>query len=171
MKREFQIEKGFQIVVFFLMDFWWKFLKEVMINKNLIDLKEMTPKERESASKEDKAKDDLHYDNSIVFTTILGDPVGPGSDFEKVIEQRMHIPPSKQHDGLIVKEEMLFQLTIDFCNYFNRTYQKQGKDSLRFAINWLEDMRKHPEKHKTEWEMWEKTIEYVYSPGQKHLIF
>lgn len=39
MNREFPVEKGFQIVVFFLMDFWWKFLKNVMIDKGLISPK------------------------------------------------------------------------------------------------------------------------------------
>lgn len=131
----------------------------------------MTPQEWESAAEEDKIKDNLHYDNGIVFTTILGDPAGPGNDFQKVIEQRMNIPPIKQHDGLIVREDLLFQLVIDFCEYFNKGYQEQGKDSLRFAIDWLEDMRRQPEKHQIEWEMWEKTVEYVLSPGDKHLIF
>lgn len=142
-----------------------------MICNGLINPKKMTPQELESATAEDKVKDNLHYDNGVVFTTILGDPAGPGNDFQKVIEQRMNTPPMKQHDGLIVREDMLFQLAIDFCEYFNKRYLEQGKDSLRFAINWLEDMRKNPQDHKTEWNIWEKTIEYVYSPGDKHLIF
>ena len=171
MSREFPIEKGFQIVVFFLMDFWWNFIKNVMINKGLINPKKMTPQELESASEEDQVKDDLHYNNGIFFLAILGDPAGPGSYFQEVIEKRMNIPPLKQRGGLAVSEKLLFQLTIDFCEYFNKKFQEHGKDSLRFAINWLEDMRKHPDKHQTEWNIWDKTIEYVLSPGDKHLIF
>lgn len=171
MNREFKIEKGFQIAVFFLMEFWWKFLKGVMIDKGLINPKKLTPQERETAPQKDRVKDSLHYDNGLVFITILGDPVGPGNDFEKVIEKRMNIPPNKQHDGLVVNEDMLFQLVIDFCDYFNKPYQEQGKDSLRFAIHWLKDMRKHPSKHKTEWKIWEKVVDYVMVKGNKHLIF
>ena len=59
MDRAFPIEQGFQIVVFFLMDFWWKFLKDVMVEKGLINHKKMTPQERKLASGEDEMKDNL----------------------------------------------------------------------------------------------------------------
>lgn len=171
MKKEFAIEKGFQIVVFFLMDFWENFLKKEMVDKGLINQKKLNPKELESVTSKEKEKDDLHDDCHFVFATVCGDPAGPGSYFEEIIQQRMNIPPYKQHDGLIVEEDMLFQLAIDFCLYFNKKFEEYGKNSLNFAIKCLEDMRESPQLHKEEWNIWEKTIEYVYSPGNKHLIF
>ncbi|WP_420421825.1 hypothetical protein [Simkania sp.] len=176
MTRQFVMEKGFQIVIFFLMDFWQNFLKELMVEKNLITSAKLNPEKREQISAEDKIKDDLHDNYHFVFATVCGDPAGPGDYFEEVIEARMKIPPLKQHDGLTVSEEMLFQLAIDFCRYFNNKFDEycektERRGSLCFAIDWLEDMRRHPDKHKTEWKIWEKTIEYVLSPGDKHLIF
>jgi len=171
MKREFPIEKGFQIVVFFLMEFWEAFLKDVMVRKGLISPKEMTPQERKLLPKEQKEKDGLHYFNSIVFITYLGDPAGPGNDFKEVVKGRLNIDPLDQRYGTIIDESMFFQLTIDFCKYYNREYQEREEDYLRFAIDWLEDMRNHPEKHKIEWKIWEKTVDYVLSSGDKHLIF
>ncbi|MCP5506523.1 MAG: hypothetical protein H7A38_06540 [Chlamydiales bacterium] len=171
MKRTFPIEKGFQVVVFFLMDFWWKFLKDEMVKRGLINHKKMTPQERESASDEDKAKDNLLYDNGIVFTTILADPSGPGNSFKEVIRKKLGITPIDQSYGMLIDEDTLFQLSIDFCCYYNRGYQKKGKDPLRFAIVRLENMRKNPQLHEEEWNIWEKAIQYVNSPGDKHLIF
>lgn len=172
MTRQFVMEKGFQIIVFFLMDFWENYLKGLMVEKNLIAHEKLYPLEREQALPEDKIKDDLQDNYHLVFLTIPGDPAGPGDYFEEIIEARMKIPPLKQHDGLIVSEDMLFQLTIDYCHYFNEKFVQNDRNfSLDFAIDWLEDMRRHPDKHKTEWKIWEQTIEYVFSPGDKHLIF
>lgn len=176
MTRQFLIEKGFQVVVFFLMDFWRNFLKNLMVEKELITEEKLSPKERELASPEEKIKDDLHDNYHLAFVTVLDDPAGPGDYFEEIIEARLKIPPLKQHDGLIVSEETLFQFSIDYCNYFNKKFEQTSTQinhvlSLSFAIDWLEDMRRHPDKHKTEWEIWKKTIEYVLSPGDKHLIF
>ncbi len=142
-----------------------------MVNKGLINPKEATPQEREVLSKEEKEKDDLHYFNSIVFITYLGDPAGPGNDFKEVVQKRLNIAPLDQRYGTIIDESTFFQLTIDFCNYYNREYQERGEDYLRFAIDWLEDMQANPGKHQKEWDMWGKTVEYVLSPGDKHLIF
>ncbi|MCB1067227.1 MAG: hypothetical protein KDK56_03485 [Simkania sp.] len=147
-----------------------------MIEKGLINPEILNPQEFEKASPTAKIKDNIYDGNHFVFATVCSDPAGPGDYFEEVIEARMKIPPLKQHDGLIVSEEMLFQLAIDFCRYFNDKFDEYGertkrRDSLGFAIGWLEDMRHYPDKHKAEWKIWEKTIEYVLSPGDKHLIF
>ncbi|MCP5505035.1 MAG: hypothetical protein H7A41_07780 [Chlamydiales bacterium] len=176
MKRTFPIEKGFQVVIFFLIEFWLSFLKDIMITRGIINREKLTPNDFEKASAEDQKKDSILAGNNFVFSTVCGDPAGPGDYFEEVVEKRMNISSTKQHQGLIINEELLFQLAIDFCCYFNDKFERYGKKckrkgSLNFTINWLEDMRKHPENHKTEWEIWEKTIEYVNSPGDKHLIF
>ena len=169
MNREFSVEDGFQIVMIFLRDLWWKFLKNLMINKGIINQEEMSREEREVASVDDKIKDVLHFHNSLFFLTVCD---GTSDDyFEKVIEKKMKIPPIKQHGGLIVKEDILFQLANDFCDYFNRRYQEQKKDSLRFAIKWLEDMRKNPKAHKIEWDLWNQTIIDVTENGQKSFSF
>jgi len=170
MNREFSIEDGFQVVMLFLRDLWWEFLGKVMISKKLITPKKMSQKERESASIEEKTKDELHDDNGFFFLVVCS---GTSSDdyFEKVVEKRMHIPPMKQHDGLIVKEDLLFRLAIDFCDNFNKKYQKHGKDSLRFAIDWLEDMIKNPKTHKIEWDLWSQTITEVTEHNRKSLGF
>lgn len=52
-----------------------------------------------------------------------------------------------------VQESTLFQLTIEFCRLLNAQFSKNMTDSLKFAIDWLEDMRKYPEQRQTEWEM------------------
>lgn len=168
MNREISIEDGFQIVMLFLRDLWWDFLSKKMISKKLIPPKKMSQKERERASLEENLKGDLYDDNGFFFLVVCS---GTSSDdyFEEVIEQRMNISPVKQHNGLIVKEDLLFQMTIDLCNYFNRKYQEQGRDSLRFAINWLEDMRNDPGVHKTEWNLWNQTVTEVTEQKRRSL--
>lgn len=171
MNRTFEIEKGFQVVVFFLMDIWESFLKKTMMRKGLINQKKFNPKELENITPQEKIKDDLYDDCHFVFVTVCGDPVGPGSYFEEILQLRLNVPPQKQHEGLIVEEDTLFQLAIDFCIYFNKKLKKNGKSSLDFPIKCLEDMRSNPQLHEEEWNIWEKTIEYVNSPGEKGLIF
>ena len=67
LSRKFPIEKGFQLVVFFLVQFWWEFLKKMMVDKGLINQEGMTPQEIKFASKEDRKKNDLHFCNEFVF--------------------------------------------------------------------------------------------------------
>ena len=170
MNREISIEDGFQIIMIFLEPFFFKIIKPKMVERGLINPEELAVEKQKTISSEEKLKDDLYDDNGFFFLVVCS---GTSSDgyFEEVIEERMNIPSMKQHDGLIIKEDLLFQLTIDFCNYFNRKYQEQGKDSLRFAINWLEDMRKNPKAHKVEWDLWNQTIIKVTEHGQKSLGF
>lgn len=66
---------------------------------------------------------------------------------------------------------MVFQLAIDFCDFFNKRYQKEGLDSLRFALDWLEDMKKNPQAHKKEWDIWNKTVVDVTEHGHKSMGF
>ena len=176
MKRNFQLEKGFQIVIFFLMEFWHSFLKEMMVNRGIISNEELTPEEFDKASIKDQERSSILSGNNFVFYTVCGDPAGPGSYFKDVIEKKMNLPPSQLDHKLTFDEDMLFQLAIDFCSYFNTKFEEYGenckrKGSLSFAINWLEDMRNNPQLHKEEWNIWDKTIEYVNSPGEKGLIF
>ena len=172
--REFSIEDAYQIFVFFMPEFWWNFLRGVMLERGLIT-NGMTPEELEHASPEEKTKDTLYKANNFVFNTVTGDPSGCDDYIEKIIEERMKIPPKKQHEGLIIKENMLFQLVIDFCNYFSKNFKGPPKgypkDSLNFAIEWLEDMREHPKNHKKEWDMWNESILDVTKRGQKSSSF
>ena len=62
--REFSIEESYHIFVFFLMEFWWNFLKDIMFEKGLIT-KGLTSKEIEIASDKDKRKDALYEANQI----------------------------------------------------------------------------------------------------------
>jgi len=174
--REFSIEDGYQILICFLPEFWWNFLKGVMLEKGLIKDKMMSPEECERASLEEKIKDNLHDANEFIFDTIPFDQGGCGKYLEEIIEKRMNISPKKQHEGLKIKEDILFQLIIDWCHYFNNKFksppgeyspEEYAKDSLDFAIEWLEDMRKHPESHKKEWAMWNKIINEVEEGTQK----
>ena len=54
--REFSIEDSYQIFAFFMPEFWWNFLKGVMLERGLIS-DGMTPEEHEKASEEEKLKD------------------------------------------------------------------------------------------------------------------
>lgn len=161
--REFSIEDGYLILICFLPEFWWNFLKGVMIEKGLIT-DGMTPEELELVSEEEKVKNKIYRANDFVFDSITSDLGGCGYYLEDIIEERMHIPPKQQHEGLRIKEDMLFQLVIDWCHYFKKKFEgppkDYAKDSLDFAIEWLEDMRKHPEDHK-KWGMWNKVIAEV----------
>ena len=131
-----------------------------------------TPQEREGLSEEAKEKDDLHFFYMIVFITRMTDPAGPGTEFKEVVQERFNIAPIDQRYGMMFEESTYFQLSIDFVKYFNREYEQRGKDYLRFAIDWLEDMQAHPEKHQREWEIWEESIKYVLSPPlKKGMIF
>ncbi|MDN3508948.1 MAG: hypothetical protein P0S93_02830 [Candidatus Neptunochlamydia sp.] len=63
--------------------------------------------------------------------------MGVDDDFGKIIENRIKIPASQQNDGLVVKEEMLFQLAIDFCKYYEKslksmeiTMQSKGQELM-----------------------------------------
>ena len=169
--REFSIEDGYQILICFLPEFWWNFLKEVMLERGMIT-DGMTPEELEVASAEEKIKDDLYRGNAFVFDTVTSNLGGCGDYLEEIIEQRMNISPKKQHEGLIVKEDVLFQLIIDWCHYFNEKFKESSdsdfsKDLIDFSIEWLEDMRKHPKEHKKEWDMWNKVVDEVEHDIQK----
>ena len=162
--REFSIEDGYQILICFLPEFWWNFLKGIMLERGMIT-DGMTPAEYEMASEEDKIKNKTYRANSLVFDTIPFDQGGCGDYLEEIIEKRMNIPPQKQHERLIVKEDILFQLIIDWCHYFRKKFKgppnDYSKKSLDFAINWLEDVKTRPEKHKKEWDIWNKIIDDV----------
>ena len=146
LKRESPIESAFQIVIFFLMDFWQSFLKEKMLAKGLIMKDGLNPHELKIASQEEIYINSVLSGNEFVFCTVCGDPAGPSEYFEKIVEKRMLIPAAEQHQGITIKEDILFQLTIDFCNYFKTQFEEYGeehsrKGSLDFAIAWLEDMQ------------------------------
>ena len=168
--REFTIENGYQILICFMPEFWWNCLKGVMIEKGLIT-DGMTPEELEQASAEEKVKHDIYSANSFVFDTVTSDLGGCGDYLEDIIEEKLGIPPKKQHEGLRVNEVVLFQLVIDLCHYFKKKFQgppkDYAKDSLDFAIEWLEEMRKHPKQHQKEWDMWEASIENILSGDKK----
>jgi hypothetical protein len=169
MKDSISIEDSFQIIMLFLQNFWDDFLRKKMVQKGLIDSElHSTKKPDRAVPKTDKNK--LHELNDFFFLIVC---IGTSSSdyFEDIIEQRMHIPAIEQHQKLQITENMLFQLTIDFCVHFNKRFQKEGHDSLRFAIDWLEDMRKHPEKHITEWKIWNKATVDVIGKGKKSLGF
>ena len=70
-----------------------------------------------------------------------------------------------------VKEELLFQLMIDFCQFVNKRFAVTMKDSLKFAIDCLEEMRKHPEDHQTEWKIWNDVIIDVTEHGARSMGF
>ncbi|MCB1071971.1 MAG: hypothetical protein KDK96_02600 [Chlamydiia bacterium] len=172
MDRKISIEDGYHIVFIFLGKFWWDFLKNVMVEKRLINSKLMTPQELKNASSEDKMKNELHDAYHFLFIRVAGSLMGVDDDFEKIIENRIKIPASQQHDGLVIKEEMLFQLAIDFCKYYEKKSQEYGNDyakqrSRAYGIKWLEDMKKHPEAHKTEWEIWNQVVVDVVEKGKR----
>lgn len=163
MDRVFSIEDGFQIIMLFLQDFWFKFLKLKMISENLIN-KDFTNKVDLQASDEERRKNILH-DRNWYFFAIVSD--GTSADyFEKVIENTLQIPPIKQM-GMQVEESTLFQLMIDFCRFVNKRFAVTMEDSLKYAIDWLEEMRKDPKEHQTEWEIWNKIVIDVIEHGAR----
>ena len=172
--REFSIEDAYQIFVFFMPEFWWKFLKDIMYKEGLIT-KGLIPEEYEKASEKEKLKDVLYQANDFVFNIIPLDPSGCDDYFEKVIEERMGISSKEQHQGLHIKEKKLFQLVIDFCEFFKSKFKGLPndfpKESLNFAIKWLEDMRKHPKSHINEWNIWNEAISDVIEKGQRASSF
>ena len=168
MNKKFSIADGYQIVMLFLTDFWWNFLKGVMIERGLIYPKISQFRNQEGQLVRASSEDELHRDNDFFFLSVCD---GTSDDyFANIIERKLDIPKPDQ-SGINIDEETVFQLAIDFCNYFNTKYQEEKKDPLRFAIDWLEDMRNHPQKHKTEWNIWNKTIINVIDNGQKSLGF
>ena len=163
--REFSIEDGYLILLLFMPEFWWNFLKGEMLERNLINEELMTPEALEGASEEEKSKDNLHDANEFFLDTVFLDLGGCGDYLEDIIEERLHIPHKQQHNGLSIKEDILFQLVIDWCCYFKRKFEGPpngyAKDSLDFAISCLEDMRNHREAHKKEWVMWNNIVDRV----------
>ena len=170
MSEEISVEDGFQIVMIFLEPFFLNIIRPKMIKNGLISEKKMSLRKLEVASEEEKRMNELCDDNGFFFFIVCD---GSSSDkyFEEIIEQRMNIPAIEQHHRLKITQDVLFQLTIDFCDYFNKRFQQEGRDSLRFAIDCLEGMRKHPQNHKTEWDIWTKTVIDVVDNGQKSLGF
>lgn len=152
------METGFQIVMLFLVRLWIEFLKEKMISLALI---------RETLALSELAGErdgNLYNLNDFFFITVCD---GTSADyFEKVIEDTLHMPPIKQM-GMQVREDTLFQLTIDFCRFVNKRFAVTMEDSLKFAIDWLEEMRRRPEQHQTEWEIWNKTVIDVTEHGAR----
>lgn len=166
--REFSITDGYQIVMIFLTTFWWYFLKYIMVERGLINSKDVS--ENAHLPLKEELKNTLHDANNFFFICVCD---GRSDDyFSDILEKKWKIPFLEQ-SKIIAKENSLFQLAIDFCERFSKGYEKYRgiEDPIRFAINWLKDMRTHPEKHKKEWEMWNKTIIDVTEKGQKSLGF
>ena len=163
MNRTFSIEDGFQITMLFLQAFWCDFLKYKMISKKLIH-EDFASKMDPEATSEEQRKNTLHEQNWYFFGTVADGT--SASYFEKVIEDTLQIPPIKQM-GMPVQEDTLFQLMIDFCRFVNKRFAVTMVDSLKFAIDWLEEMRKHPEQHQTEWDLWNKIVIDVTEHGAR----
>ena len=168
--REFEMEDAYQIFVLFMQCFWWDFLRHIMIKKELVK-EGLTPEKFEAASPEERAKSELFKANDLVFNTIPGDPYGCRYDLEGLIEKRLNVPIGKQQEEIKIKEEDLFQLIIDFCNHFNNKFEGPPNDypldAMCFAIDFLEDMRKHPENHQQEWDIWNEIIDDILIRGYK----
>lgn len=166
--REFSIEESYHIFVFFLMDFWWSFFKELLFKKKLIT-EQMTSKELELASSEKKIKHIAYESYEFVFHTLPGLPCGCSKHFEKLVEKRLSISTKEQSylDNLIIKEKTLFQIIIDFPSYIVKEFKGFPKEPLNFVIEWFEDMRKHPEKHEKEWKIWDKAILDITKHGYR----
>jgi hypothetical protein len=172
MHRKFSIEDGYHIVFIFLGKFWWDFLKNIMIEKGLINPKLMTSQELKNVSFVDSMKNELHDAYNFLFIRVPGSLTGADTDFEKIIEDRMKISIPQQHEGLMVQENMLFQLAVDFCNYCEKKTEEYGenyakKRSRAYGIEWLEEMRKNPEQHETEWKIWDQVVLDVTEHGKK----
>lgn len=163
------IEDGYQIVMLYLTDLWIKVIKNQMIKNGSINSKISQTKDDKGFFRRDTLKDQVHFDSDFFFI-IVSDGTSDNY-FEEVIEKRMGIPPTEQHKGLNVSEDQVFQLCIDFCEFFNERFLKEGRDSLRFAIDWLKDMRENPDDHKKEWEMWNQVVVDVTEKGAKSLGF
>ena len=168
--REFEMEDAHQIFILFMQYFWWNFLKHIMIKKGLIN-DGLTPEEFETASSEERAKSKLCEANNLVFNVIPGDPYGCRYDLEGLIEKRLNVPIGKQQEEMKIKEQSLFQLVIDFCNYFNNKFEGPSNsypsDPMHFAIDFLEDMLKHPENHQHGWDIWNEIIDDILIRGYK----
>ncbi|MCP5506524.1 MAG: hypothetical protein H7A38_06545 [Chlamydiales bacterium] len=149
MNREFSVKDGFQVIMLFFQSLWYNVLKPEAVSV-------LTP--------------EVIEDNDFFFLTVC---IGSSADkyFEKVIERTMKIPPKYQHNGLYIRQEMLFKLSIDFCEYFNERFQKKGNDSLRFAIERLEKMIKFPQEYSKEWGIWDQMVKGVTQHGEKSLGF
>ncbi|MCP5506526.1 MAG: hypothetical protein H7A38_06555 [Chlamydiales bacterium] len=170
MNREVSVKDGFQVIMIYFEPFFWEFIKQKMVENNQINSSRISFDDLKLATDDEKAKDLLHEDLGYFFMVVCD---GSSADkyFEKVIEKRLHIPPNKQREGLFVNESMLFQLAVDFCEYFNARFQDEGRDSLRFVIQWLKNMQKEPEKHQIEWDMWKNVLVDVVQHGKKSLGF
>lgn len=164
--REFDIEDAYQIFVLFMQHFWWNHLRHIMIKKGLIN-EGLTPEEFEIASSEEQTKSEMFDANDFVFCVVPGDPSGCGDYLERVIERSFNISSSRKIENFKIKEEQLFQLVIDFCHFFNSQFKSYPKNSMCFAIDWLEEMRKHPQEHKQEWDLWNECIHDVVVDGYK----
>ena len=112
MKQTLSIEDGFQVVMLFAQMFWYHSLKARAVK--LLSA-------------------DIIKDNDFFFLCVCD---GTSYDyFEIVIEKKLGISKKEQHQGLKVSEEVLFQLTIDLCHFFNQRFLDKGKDSLHLHLN------------------------------------
>jgi hypothetical protein len=164
--RKFDIEDAYQIFVLFMQHFWWDFLRYVMAEKGLIN-EGLTPEEFDRANSDEQGKSELAEANYFVFNIVTGDPSGCADYLEQIIEKTLNIKSTRKLKNFTISEEILFQLIVDFCIHFNSQFKSYPEDSICFAINWLEDMRKHPEEHKQEWNMWNECIQDVIIEGYK----
>lgn len=169
--REFSIEESYHIFIFFLMDFWWNFFKELLLKKKLIT-EQMTSKELEFASPEKKSKHVAYESYDFVFDTLPGLPCGCSNHFEKLIEKNLKVYNKEWlHRGdLMIKEENLFQIVINFFHYVGKEFKGFPEEPLNFVIEWFEDMIKHPETHEEEWKIWNKAILNITKHGYRSSV-
>lgn len=161
--REFSVEDAYQIFMSFLSSFWYDFLKHKMADKGLVSRKLLLQKELKKLASKELEKANLYDANDFVLNDALLYPGRYAEDLKYLLEKKFQISNNANLESLRIKEEVLFQIIIDFCvlynNSFNNPAESFPKDGMSFAINWLEDMRKCPEVHKKEWALWNRAID------------
>ncbi|MBI3211801.1 MAG: hypothetical protein HYZ47_03855 [Simkania negevensis] len=158
MKRRFIIENGFQIVMLFFISLW-EIIKPKMISLNLINSEIKYIEAEKDTLRAATEKDQLHALNTLFFhIACMGSDCS--SEFSEVLVKVLGIPKEKQA-GIIVTEEQLFSVAEEFCKLHHERFDHK----LGYTLDLLEEMRKHPEKHKEEWALWEKAITDVTEKG------
>ncbi|MBI3211802.1 MAG: hypothetical protein HYZ47_03860 [Simkania negevensis] len=154
MERRFIIEDGFQIVMIFF-EYLWELVKPRMVSLRLITSKIHYTDIGKLATQPDELL--TIYELFFEVACLGFDCIG---EFSRILTKVLGIPKEKQA-SIIVTEEQLFSIAEEFCKLHHERFDHK----LGYTLDLLEDLRKHPEKHKEEWALWEKAITDVTEKG------
>lgn len=88
------------------------------------------------------------------------------AEWNEAVRLETSIVKEKQK-SLYLTLPQIFSCALAFCKLHNRHYNSK----INYAVELLESMKEHYEKHPVEWEVWDKAVKEAASKHMKNIQF